>query len=354
MKQTLKQIDAYPMRWLVGACSVVMICASPACFGQGGGAFQPAATPASAPAQTSLPAQAPGLGSGRLGDPATSAASVAPAAKPASAVAPASAPSGAVNGGALHQMPASSTPATPPAAPPAQHLSAFSEDEEESKTPAKPGHEGVKVHGHWVPQLKNADGTLGERREFENSLVGGFGDKLLLGVLSGVSTPGDLSIGLVSGASGTTNSAAWCQGTGGTPPAGVSCYGLIGNDGWVNFWKNLYVVTQTTLTSVVNFNTSDTIVLTANFVNQASYGLTSLSSVVTRWIVTTPSFAIFFSDNNAFGLSTNAPNISLSSPGSGTDADYDYSIFTATQIAGGPVSVSAGQTVMVTVTISFS
>ncbi len=44
-------------------------------------------------------------------------------------------------------------------------------EEEESAAPSKPGSEGIKVHGHWVLQVKNQDGTLGERREFENSLV---------------------------------------------------------------------------------------------------------------------------------------------------------------------------------------
>lgn len=30
--------------------------------------------------------------------------------------------------------------------------------------------EGVKVHGHWVIEVRNADGTLAERREFQNAL----------------------------------------------------------------------------------------------------------------------------------------------------------------------------------------
>jgi hypothetical protein len=36
----------------------------------------------------------------------------------------------------------------------------------------RPGgtHEGIKVHGHWVIEVRNPDGTLAQRREFENSL----------------------------------------------------------------------------------------------------------------------------------------------------------------------------------------
>ena len=31
--------------------------------------------------------------------------------------------------------------------------------------------EGIKVHGHWTIEVRNADGTLGSRREVENALV---------------------------------------------------------------------------------------------------------------------------------------------------------------------------------------
>ena len=41
----------------------------------------------------------------------------------------------------------------------------------ESAMPNSANQQGIKVHGHWVLQVKNADGTLGERREFDNSLV---------------------------------------------------------------------------------------------------------------------------------------------------------------------------------------
>ncbi len=34
-------------------------------------------------------------------------------------------------------------------------------------------HEGIQVHGHWVIEVKNPDGTLAEKREFENAYVGG-------------------------------------------------------------------------------------------------------------------------------------------------------------------------------------
>ncbi len=46
-------------------------------------------------------------------------------------------------------------------------------------------HEGIKVHGHWTIDVRNPDGTLVTHREFENSLVGGGnGDKFLAQLLA--------------------------------------------------------------------------------------------------------------------------------------------------------------------------
>jgi hypothetical protein len=33
--------------------------------------------------------------------------------------------------------------------------------------------QGIQVHGHWVMEVRNPDGTLATRREFENAFVGG-------------------------------------------------------------------------------------------------------------------------------------------------------------------------------------
>jgi len=77
--------------------------------------------------------------------------------------------------------------ATSPAeatAPPATAM------EEPSTAPAKAGTEGIKVHGHWIINVKNPDGTLVEHREFDNSLQNN-GGAALVGLLSGYFTPGD-------------------------------------------------------------------------------------------------------------------------------------------------------------------
>lgn len=44
--------------------------------------------------------------------------------------------------------------------------------------------EGIKVHGHWTIVVRNADGSVASRNEFENALFVGAGDALLTAVLS--------------------------------------------------------------------------------------------------------------------------------------------------------------------------
>jgi len=55
--------------------------------------------------------------------------------------------------------------------------------------------EGIAVHGHWTVNVLNADGTLAEHREFENTLAGE-GKGLLTDLLARVITTGRWSIEL--------------------------------------------------------------------------------------------------------------------------------------------------------------
>src|SRR5713226_7169875 len=44
--------------------------------------------------------------------------------------------------------------------------------------------EGIKVHGHWVLEVRNPDGSLASRSEFENALVPTTGTNLLAALLT--------------------------------------------------------------------------------------------------------------------------------------------------------------------------
>src|ERR1700749_3384665 len=62
------------------------------------------------------------------------------------------------------------------------------EEENEASTPSKPGAEGIKVHGHWILDLKDKDGKLIEHRDFHNALNVSGGDtlaKLITGLAAG-------------------------------------------------------------------------------------------------------------------------------------------------------------------------
>jgi hypothetical protein len=61
------------------------------------------------------------------------------------------------------------------------------EEKPGEQKPAKPEagakSEGIKVHGHWIIDVRNPDGTLAAHHEFDNSLQGS-GAQLLVGSLS--------------------------------------------------------------------------------------------------------------------------------------------------------------------------
>lgn len=78
----------------------------------------------------------------------------------------------------------------------------------ERKRPVDGSHEGIKVHGHWTIEVRNPDGTLVTHREFENAFAGA-GAYPLTTVLAGTNAIGGWLIGL-SGGSG----AGACPGSG--------------------------------------------------------------------------------------------------------------------------------------------
>jgi hypothetical protein len=74
-----------------------------------------------------------------------------------------------------------------------------------AKAPAAPvakpvagQHEGIAVHGHWVIEVKNPDGKVTARREFENAIQPA-GMSYLASLLAGNNAPGGLSIVLNGG-----------------------------------------------------------------------------------------------------------------------------------------------------------
>ncbi len=102
----------------------------------------------------------------------------------------------------------------------------------------KPGgnHEGIQVHGHWVIEVKNPDGKVTARREFENSLVttgNNAGGPMLVLLLSGLGASGGIGIDLGTtganppcGTAGSANTIVCAPVTGAPLPPGTSVSGL--------------------------------------------------------------------------------------------------------------------------------
>jgi hypothetical protein len=57
--------------------------------------------------------------------------------------------------------------------------------------------EGIAVHGHWTVDVLNADGSLAEHREFENSIVAG-GQETFANILARLATVGRWTINIDS------------------------------------------------------------------------------------------------------------------------------------------------------------
>lgn len=160
--------------------------------------------------------------------------------------------------------------------------------------------EGIKVHGHWTIVIKNADGSVASRREFENALVGNSGGATLSAILSRNATVGEWGIEL------------------NFLPVGVD---FIVEP---NFPSNLFGSAP----------------LDKNLAVQApSSGLNAL--------------ALVLSGSTKFSAAANILNVATfltcaSGGGCGTNQ------FTAHDLSASPVAVQSGQTVDVTVVISFS
>ena len=89
---------------------------------------------------------------------------------------------------------------TPPKTASAHTTNLLAGKTESERTPGGQ-HEGIQVHGHWVIEVKNPDGKVTTRREFENSIQP-YGAAFLASLIAANNSSGGLSI-LLNGA-GTT------------------------------------------------------------------------------------------------------------------------------------------------------
>jgi hypothetical protein len=259
-----------------------------------------------------------------------------------------------------------------------QRPSSKSVEEEETGTPKKSGGNGIKVHGHWVIDVRNPDGTLAEHRDFENSLTTGggagqylvaTGDQILPGLLSGAFVPGDPAIAFLqaSGGAATISAAgdptAFCVGTG---YPNIVCDMLTTTQGLPTYLSNDLAANPQVSAGLTNasFFSGNTVgwVLSGNYTVPS--GLTSIMAVQTLMVLCT--------DKN-LGSVANPTSISGSSASRTADSPSScygtlngsgnfVPAFTGNGYSGtltftlvpGVMPVSAGQILAVKVTITFS
>ena len=246
---------------------------------------------------------------------------------------------------------------------PAAHAQLEETKKPQETTSGGGNHEGIKVHGHWTIEVRNPDGALVTHREFENSIFSGSsgGATLLSLMLSRQTLAGPWEIVLTSG--GTAPPAIFLD----EQPPGIrgvsrnlsydcsngSCsFGTLSFSGG-GFASGVYTGGTLTLTGTAT----------------APTGFTSIGQVL---VGNFPCFGkavvlTFDGIDNANG-NLNPPACAtidtyIITPVTGQNVIDRQSIvflnFTSRTLDGQngdpqPVPVSAGQTVAVTVTISFS
>jgi len=205
----------------------------------------------------------------------------------------------------------------------------FAQQSPESPSSGKPGKEGIKVHGQWVINVKNPDGTLAKHLEFENSLAdGGY---YLLTLMAGYVVPRAYAIRL----------------------SGNPCIQMVNN---INTPRGCEIVTDPTIGFVdgdcVNAECFYGLVTTFNVSGNGPF------SMVLAGSVTVPANGIISSVQTIdidCGYASNAALIQQS-PAACNASISGAPFQTLTSFSGPPlpVPVTAGQNIQVTVTISFS
>jgi hypothetical protein len=172
---------------------------------------------------------------------------------------------------------------------------------------------GIKVHGHWVIEVRNPNGNLARHVEFENSLVG-TGGEMLAGLLGGTWS--------VSPQTWTV----WINGTQSPCSSGSGC-NIVAPDFCTGacapgLFNNLSVSTP---------GNGTTLSLTGTAIADNSSAINTVGTIV-------------------------FPCLNTVAPGSCTFKNSDnvgFPFTQATNFPGSPVNVTAGQTINVSVTISF-
>ena len=292
-------------------------------------------------------------------------------------------------------------------------------EEDNEAAPRNANGGGIKIHGHWLLQVKNPDGKLVDRREFNNSLVTNAtcqavglnciyltGDEILAAILAGDLTPGGLGVTLITATGGALGSPPLSPGSAPfagaitldptlfcplnnsqaalSQPAQTNCYALVDAktvlNGWPSGNPNLNSLgtasggVQTGLTTTVNYAPTVSIVLSGNVLVGTWNPVYVVQTYMAGCGNATNGFGISYTAENTEATSgiypetrftgSNQPDLQAGVATNNCTATAQSNpaspvavvmgILTSTTIPGGPLTVTSGQVITVTVTISFS
>lgn len=197
--------------------------------------------------------------------------------------------------------------------------------------------QGVKMHGHWVIDVKNPDGSLVEHRDFENSLESS-AQGMLIGLMSGYLTPGDYMIvmGPQSGNGACTATYQFCgivQSLS-TYPGVAYC---------ANYYCGLGLTVTPNLGSNGLSSGPFSLVLAGSITANQTGSIGSVYSLISTCA------------NIAYSGNVNPTTIETSAPSTcGTQTSPEPWFGPLSQANISPIAVANGQIIQVTVTITFS
>jgi len=217
-------------------------------------------------------------------------------------------------------------------------------------TPTKPGQEGIKVHGHWVIDVRNPDGSLAQHREFENSLING-GPQVLSQMLAGAVVPGNWAV-LLGPSSGNGPCSNTYVPTGGTTSATSEICEVVQS---LTTAPALGDCLQNICAAGLTITGPGTVsILLAGTIVSNQTGTIGVVSTELAYCISPASAGAF----------TTTPAPYTVSPAACVPAATQSSSFTSTALTTvlkpgatptpNPIPVTAGQTILASVTISFS
>ena len=217
---------------------------------------------------------------------------------------------------------ASATSPTVPAAAPAKPAPAQAQAASGATKPAAGPHQGVKVHGHWVIEVKNPDGTVASHTEFENSLIN---PSLVSNLLTGGSSVGTWEVDLGSN-------------TGSTPCGGTVC----------RIVQSISIFNKNCTTPPAASNQECGLMVTVSGTGASAGDIVLTGSTIA---LQAGSINVVSSDILTCG---NSVSPATCDQGAGGTTGSENAFTEATNFPGSPIQVAAaGQIVFVTVTISF-